>query len=174
MPSGNRRDKQIGGASEADRLAMLELIKATTFHNDPRLRITDFELQLPQPTQTYKTVRDLQEAHVDFNFWFALGRDAYLDMPTGHWEHGAELQRGLRMIVFGGSGGSPINAPNVRYMDIPSTFDATSSTVVRMQIAKGSDPTPHISPAVRTYIKKYGLYRNSSTDRMSGGLSSHS
>src|SRR5688500_12607443 len=59
MPSGDRLDKTIP-AEDEDRLAMLEIVKTERFANNPRLHVSAFELELPQPTNTFDTLHWLR------------------------------------------------------------------------------------------------------------------
>ncbi len=161
MPSGDRFDKQID-ASDNDRLAMLDTIKQSEFDGDKRLCISDFELQLPRPTQTCKTVGALVVAHADIDFWFTFGADSYQSMPS--WDSGLELQQSLNMVIIERD---DIKTP-LRRGIIPvqlSTCDGLSSTEARSAIMAGRPLEGFVCQSVKRYIEERNLYQDSVGER---------
>lgn len=157
MPSGDRDDKRLLGTDQ-QRLAMLDAMKDQEFGNDPRLKITDFELELPQPTQTIRTVGALALAYPGKRFWFVFGADSYASMPD--WEYGEKLQKQLPMLLLPRD---KLDLPNesatIRYLpDIAAMGDQVSSTKVRDTIAENGDITPFVSGAVKAFIRSNNLY----------------
>ncbi len=148
MPSGDRADKNIA-MSDQDRLRMMEIIKAERFDHDPRLCVSDFELGLPHPTQTYKTVHALTTRFAGTDFWFAYGVDAYKSMPD--WPHGAALRRGLRMIVFG-EHSIPLVDHNHMYMHFGGEYADLSSTQARSALAAGRSLDGIVSSPIQKYL----------------------
>ena len=95
MPSGQRTDKPDMTSNE-HRTAMLGLL-ATSVFGSSNLRISDFEMKLPVPTQTTLTTTALEKTNPNCNFWYVFGTDSYYDMPN--WEQGDYLQKKLGMLV---------------------------------------------------------------------------
>jgi nicotinate-nucleotide adenylyltransferase len=157
LPSGDRADKHMSAADD-DRLQMLRLMQRDVFTGDPRLVISDFELRLPRPTETYQTAEALQRAYPGHSFTFIFGADAYQTMPM--WKHGEELQANLSMLVFGRGTTEHFIAPNVDYYVFAKELGDISSTVARQALAVGG--TAPISQSVMAYIKRHGLYQASS------------
>jgi nicotinate-nucleotide adenylyltransferase len=157
MPSGSRNDKAIP-TSDEHRQRMAEIVRGERFASDPRLVISDFELGLPRPTSTYRTVAALAKAYPDVEFWWALGADSYHSMPTPAWEHGAELQKTLNLLVFSRDTGSAVTNDNVTYMQLPPPLRQISSTHVRSAIAENNHIDAAISPPVLRYIREHNLY----------------
>lgn len=156
MPSGDRLDKQISG-SDHDRLHMLRLVHEHAFRHHPRLRVSDFELRRPRPTQTFETVAALQQRHPEANFSFVFGRDSYLDMPR--WPDGQRLQRELPIIMVTSGEGPQVAASNVWVLALPAAFDTISSTKARDLVARGRTAHQHLSRPVYGYVTTYELYR---------------
>jgi nicotinate-nucleotide adenylyltransferase len=154
MPSGDRQDKR-SEVSDNDRLAMLNIMRSEGFNNDPRLVISSFELDLPRPSSTYKTVGELAARFSGIDFWFAYGADAYRSMVN--WQHGKVLQGSLNMVVFERDednvpfrqGIIPVKAP-IR--------NGISSTAIREHAAKGKSTLGFVSSGIARYIEKHGLY----------------
>ena len=79
MPSRDRLDK-IVSASEDIRLKLLRQLIEVEFLNHPRLLASDFELQLPPPSSTYKTHLKLQEVYPNLEFTYIVGEDSIATM----------------------------------------------------------------------------------------------
>lgn len=151
MPSGDRPDKTIA-LTDGDRLKMLELIHVENFAANPRLKISDFELRLPRPTQTSHTFEELKDRYPDIEFWFGLGRDSYVTMPE--WPDGESLRGQLQMIVFGSGHGPEVKAKNVTVYDIGANYADVSSSEVRRRLREGEKIDGLVSPAVQKYLLK--------------------
>lgn len=154
MPSGDRFDKSIA-ISDENRLDMLELIKHEKFNDNPRLQISDFELHLTRPTQTYQTVKELTENYKNRNFWFVLGADAYLSMPA--WDHGDELMKSLHMILFARGENPNMHGDNIINLEI-ADLAIISSTLAREAIQNSRSTVDLISRPIDDYIKEHELY----------------
>lgn len=152
MPSGDRRDKAIP-AENHDRLAMLQIIKTESFARDPRLHISSFELGMPQPTNTFDTLRALRRQFPHDDFWFAFGRDSYVSMPA--WPHGTELQQQLPMVLFGDADGKIPEQPNIIYIVLPGRFSDMSATQVRRALADGTSLTGLVSDPIARYLQRF-------------------
>lgn len=156
MPCGERTDKTMS-ADDQNRLEMIWLVKRHSFQNDPRLIISDFELKLPRPTSTHTTLQALGAAYPDTEFWWALGTDSFFSMPHT-WEHGAELQKRLNLLVFTSEAQTNITAPNVTILRLPAELARTSSTSARQSVAAGVPPKA-VSRPVLDYISRHRLYK---------------
>lgn len=154
MPSGDRADKRMT-APDADRLAMVQIVKEARFSSDPRLVVSDFELKLPRPTTTERTMRELAAAYPRTAFWLVIGFDSYADMPN--WEDGATLRQSLNLVVFSDEPQKIPHLPNIVPMELAQVFSNVSSTEVRQALARGMPPEG-VSEAVKTYIKNHGLF----------------
>ncbi len=157
LPSGLRYDKN-GMVAAQDRLAMLGLIKSVSFNGNQKLIISDFELQLPPPNQTYKTVAALRLAYPQHNFRFVFGTDSYAGM--GSWDLGAKLKKTLDILLVERTGHEAIVVgDNARWLELIDYNDIVSSSGVRSAVQTGEDISSMVSPAVATYITENGLYR---------------
>lgn len=93
LPSGVRADKP-GMQPDDLRIALLQLLET---QSEKPVRVSDFELTLPRPTKTYRTVEALKAAYPDHTFWFVFGADSYATMET--WEQGEMLKKNLSMLL---------------------------------------------------------------------------
>ena len=156
MPSGDRDDKFINTPAE-HRLNMLEIIKATTFKNSPRLVISDFELKLNGTTKTYKTVSILAIKHPDINFWFAFGNDSYSDMTR--WDKGYQLKTRLHMVLFGDAPPNDFNNKKDLFIQVPAEFSHMSASKARSALQQGTTAPGLVNPAVAQYALDRSLYK---------------
>jgi nicotinate-nucleotide adenylyltransferase len=156
MPSGDRLDKTIVSASDQQRLRMLSLVRREVFADNPRLVVSDFELRLPRPSATYRTVDALEAAHPRLEFWFAFGADSYQSMHA--WPNGAQLRQRLQRLVLFTRGTAPTLHPAARVVRLAAPFVHISSTAARQALAEGKDATHLLGPAVLRYAQRDGLY----------------
>jgi len=155
MPSCNRADKQIA-TSQAQRAAMLQIVWREVFACDPRLVISDVELQLGPPTQLRRTLEVLATQHADVEFWFAYGGDAYADMAN--WEGAEDFMPSMRALVFT-EHGLPVTSDRVVRLHVPDAVQDMSSTQVRAAVARGEGVGAWVSAPVQRYITEHHLYR---------------
>jgi nicotinate-nucleotide adenylyltransferase len=136
---------------------MLELVRHEVFADDERLKITDFEQRLPQPTQTHQTARVLEAAYPADDFWFVYGADAYHAMLT--WERGAELRQRLGMLLVARSGFElPVETARLRHLALAEATDGLSSTEFRRTRQAGGAAAGLVCEAVERYIQTQSLY----------------
>lgn len=156
MPSGQRTDKP--GMTHVDtRLAMLELVITATFGDNPRLKICNLEMVMPQPTHTAQTHEALQQVYPDIHFWFVFGADSYHDMPN--WEYGEELRREMAILVMDRTGFElPTETDGLRHLPILDLEHPISSTLVRQHAQTGNDVEPFVNQAVSDFIRQTALY----------------
>jgi len=152
MPSGNRTDKNMS-VSNQNRIDMLNLIRKDEFNNNPRLLITNFELSLPVPTQTYRTVGALATAYPQTEFWYVYGADAYHSMHT--WDRGDELKRDLKLVITDRDDLPLPNDPNHIHIELGHF---ASSTTVREAVAEGRSVDEFVCQSVKNYIIANKLY----------------
>jgi nicotinate-nucleotide adenylyltransferase len=158
MPSGVREDKP-GMSSDASRLELLACMSQRVFGGNTRLVITEFEMQLPRPTETITTVKALRQTYPRHEFWFVMGADTYNNMST--WRGGKHLQATLPMLVVErGSDSYPPASATVRHVPLPQEIldKPGSSTQVRQAVAAGRAIDYLVSKAVLDCIFRRGLY----------------
>ena len=154
MPSGDRFDKQMN-VTDQDRLNMLNIIKESEFNNDPRLLISNFELNLPKPNQTINTIGALAALHLNNNYWFAYGTDSYWSMPG--WSNGKVIQNKQNQIIINrGDQEVPKRKGIINlYVD---QCESISSTEVRVAINNRESIKNFVSSAIENYIVQKKLY----------------
>ena len=149
MPSGDRIDKTIS-LTDRERLSVLEAMRLGSFGGDPRLKVSDFELRLPRPSQTSTTFIELAKTFPAAEFWLALGRDSYIGMPG--WPSGQTLQNKLNMVVFCSGAGPEIDAANVTIVDLGDTYADVSSSEIRRRLKSGENIDGLVSQSVKRHL----------------------
>lgn len=156
MPSGVRDDKP-GMQPDETRLAMLSIVRQDVFRAHPKLKISDFELQLPRPTKTYSTVGALEQRYPKEKFWFIFGADSYRDMHS--WEQGEELRRRLGMLLVSRQGYElPPESDTIRHLAVIESGLGISSTKVREAIRSERSVNQFVSKAIGQFIAQHCLY----------------
>ncbi len=153
LPSGSWAGKTIDTDDEC-RLQMVRLVHCEVFASDPRLRVSDFELRLPRPTRTSRTLRTLHEAYPGTDFWFACGGDSYHTMPD--WPEADEFMPGLGLVVFTDT---PVpEGPRLLRLQLPADVQHDSSTEARALLARGADASHLVSRTVLDYCLAHQVY----------------
>jgi nicotinate-nucleotide adenylyltransferase len=156
MPSGDRVDKKMT-VSEEHRLQLLGVMKRAAFADNPRLKISDFDLKLPRPTEMRDSLRELARVYPDTEFWFAYGGDSYRSMHT--WLDADKFRPGLHAVVFTEQP-LPADTPaQVVQMHLPESVQEVSSTEIRNTLANGGDASRWADKAVLAYCMNHRLYK---------------
>jgi len=165
LPAGANPLKPAPGASNQDRLAMLQL--AT--QDDPLFLVSDIELQRTPPTYTIDTIETLFEKDTpDEKPRFLIGADSLQDLPR--WHRLSDLVDHVRFVVA-------CRPPQTRdaveaYIesirhDLPKQADLCAvetdlidiaSSTIRQRVAAGQPITEFVPPAVAAYIQTHSLY----------------
>lgn len=156
MPSGSRDDKP-GMTANEHRLAMVALLQHEVFGAMPQVVVSDIEMQLPQPTHTAITHRELCRAYPDVSFRYIFGADSYWSMPS--WPNGDYLQNTLPMMLVPREGYDvPEETNRVRTLRLQHALGMVSSTTVRERIAARQHVEHQVHPAIMEYIVQHRLY----------------
>lgn len=157
MPSGQRIDKP-GMTADSVRLEMLQALAA----GHDNVRITPFEMNLPQPTETMRTYQALTSEFPDQQFRYVFGADSYHDMPG--WNNGAFLQAHLPLVLIERVGYQlPPASERIWHVTVERIVEmGLSSTAVRLAMANGEDVSSMTTAEVEQVAYKHGLYRTDS------------
>lgn len=133
----------------------LELARMATRHL-PKLKVSDFEFNLPRPSYTADTLAALREAYPSRKFTLIIGADNWLAFDR--WKAPEEILRHHRILVYPRPG-YPVDASTlpsgVTLVNTPLIH--LSSTELRNAIASGKDASYGLDEAVWKEIqdKKY-------------------
>lgn len=185
IPTGDpphKSDRSLAPAE--DRYEMVRLAIA----DDPWFDLSDVELRRPGKSYTIDTIRELRSRYgPETTFFFLIGLDAFLDLPT--WREPAALLRACRLVVISRPGVSfqrlsdlpfvPKTAPELladldagrrailevedthgtalTYLRLPPC-DASASEI-RRRIRGHASPGNTLPGPVQSYIIRHHLYQ---------------
>ena len=148
------------------RYAMLAL--AT--QDDPRLRISTFELEAPDRRYTVDTVEHFKREWGDSTeLFFIMGADSWSEIST--WREWERLLRIVNHIVVTRPGYEvdktlPSRAARVFFTDAVMK-DVSATNIRRLVAAARFDELAELVPEpVAEYIRKYELYRDTNETRL--------
>ncbi|MGO1243147.1 MAG: nicotinate (nicotinamide) nucleotide adenylyltransferase [Sphingobacterium sp.] len=138
-----------------DRLEMVNL----AIEGEERLRASDIEFGLPQPSYTIDTLQHLQEKYPSKEFTLIMGEDNLQGLKK--WKNADIILRDYQIIVYPRPGyQSPELAshPSVTLTQTPMM--ELSSTFLRKAIKAGKALRFYTPDKVLEFIDKKGLYRD--------------
>lgn len=140
-------------ANMYDRLEMVNL----ALENSDKLRASDIEFHLPQPSYTIDTLIHLSERYPNHEFVLIMGEDNLAGLHK--WKNADILLRDYKIAVYprpGYDGGKLKKHPSVTVTDTP--LMELSSTFIRKAIKERKNIQFFIPEKVLDFIDKKGLY----------------
>lgn len=164
VPAGQAWQKQGAQASGEDRAAMVLAAIGT----EPRYRLCRRELDQPGPSYTIETLRALQAAETEAQWFLLIGQDQYRNLPT--WKDWQALLAAVTLAVAGrgdappDAAGTALAGTTHRLVHLPMPPMAVSSSDIRARVLAGEPPEALapalVPPAVASYIARHRLYRD--------------
>lgn len=141
-------------ARDHDRLHLVRL----AIGDNPRLRASDIEFKLPQPSYTIDTLTHLKEKYPERTFVLIMGSD---NLATLHkWKNHELILRDYELYVYRRPG-TPTAGweqhPHVHCFDAPMMH--LSATYIRDCIKAGKSVQYLVPEPVFEYLDSSGLYR---------------
>lgn len=166
LPAAHQPLKQQGPvASDADRLAMLEL---ATQH-EPTWRVSSLEIDRGGVSYTVDTLREIHQQLPDAELYFLMGADALHDLPK--WREPEAICELATPLVVARAGEpapkfdalsticSPERAEQIRAAQVTMPEMPISSSIIRALIQEGDIVAAMLPNEVWEYIVEQGLYR---------------
>lgn len=153
MVSRHNPLKEGNPAPDADRLAMAALVA----DRSPVIKVSDFEMGLPQPSYTYTTLQELRRAYPDCDFSILVGADNWRDFNL--WRDSGRIISEFGVVVYPRRGyepSSPLPVGVVYLADAP--LMEISSTFIRNALEAGGDIEFFVPDGVKQYISTHHLY----------------
>jgi len=141
-------------ANHFDRLEMVNLALGSS----DRIRASQVEFSLPQPSYTIDTLTHLGERYPDYRFTIIMGSDNLFSLHK--WKNADILLRDYRIAVYprpGFLGHELEQHPSVQMTETP--LMELSSTFIRESVKNGKSIRFFVPDAVLDFIEKKGLYR---------------
>ncbi|MDN6196133.1 MAG: nicotinate-nucleotide adenylyltransferase [Atopostipes suicloacalis] len=139
------------------RVEMLDL----AIMEDPDFDLELYEVEKGGKNYTYDTMKALRELYPAVDFYFIIGGDMIVDLPSWH-----RIDELVELVQFVGvqrpDFKSETNYPIIM-VDIPMTD--ISSSLIREKISRGCSIKYLVSEDVRKYIELEGLYKDDDEER---------
>jgi len=145
--------KKNGLAGVYDRLEMANLATRTS----PRIKVSDIELSMPQPSYTIDTLTRLSAKYPEHEFCLIMGADNIISLKK--WKNHEELLAAYRIFVYPRPGYEPgqwASHPQITITDTPAL--ELSSTFIRKALKERKDIQYMLHEAVLDFISRKSLY----------------
>lgn len=152
MPNAIPPHKEVGGATDAQRLRMLEL----GIGGHKGFSIEMAELERGGVSYTFDTMKALVASETA-RFYFIIGGDSIDALHT--WYRIDDLVKLVRFVGVRRPGTAAKTKYPVELVDSPEVD--LSSTLLRTRLANGESVAYLMPEAVETYIREEGLYGSS-------------
>ncbi|HEX8514986.1 MAG TPA: nicotinate (nicotinamide) nucleotide adenylyltransferase [Bacteroidia bacterium] len=134
----------------------LQMVQAAVEDN-PRLKASDAEFKLPQPSYTVNTLAHLKEKYPENNFVLIMGED---NLSTFHkWKNYEEILKYHEIYVYPrhGTPGTDLSAhAQIKKVNAPQI--ELSSTMIRNAIKEKKDVRYFVPASVWEYMKEMHFY----------------
>lgn len=134
----------------------LEMVRLAIDDNF-RMKASNIEFKLPQPSYTINTLVHLEEKHPEHQYALIMGSD---NLETLHrWKNYEQLLKNYEIYTYPrpGHDGGPLKAhPHVRITEAP--IMEISSSFIREAIRTKKDVRYYMPPAAWTYAKEMHFY----------------
>ncbi len=141
-------------ANDYDRLHLVRL----AIEDNPKLRASNIEFDLPKPSYTVDTLAYLKEKHPKKAFVLIMGGD---NIATFHkWKNYQHILDHHELYVYNRPNyetGELVKHPKVRLFEAP--LMQISASYIRKSIKKGQSIRYLVTEPVFDYLEKSGLYR---------------
>lgn len=146
----------------ADELApdhhRMEMVQLAIPLNTKGLKACGIEMELPRPSYTIDTLRELNRIYPGTEFVVVMGSDSIETIEK--WKDYAAILNSFEIYVYPRRNGyriTNINHPNITLIDAPVIN--ISSTMVRHFLSHGEDVSGFVPEDVWEYIDRHKVYR---------------
>lgn len=156
IPAGQPWQKARQITPAVHREAMVRLAMG----NEPRFVLERCEIRRAGPSFTLDTVRELQAAQPDAQWFLVIGQDQYAGLHT--WRDWRELLSRVTLAVANRPGVAIEPHPDVKaaaHQVVPLPMLDIASTDIRARVAAGQDIGALVPVSVARYIEANHLYR---------------
>ena len=150
LPSASRRDKSIDVSRER-RIELCAALVQDCLRRTVMVGVNPLELDRDVPTETYDTVRELENRYPERTFTWVFGADSVATMRE--WNHGEWLRENLDMLVIDRPGYETVEL-GARATRLCVQTSELSSTELRRRIDTGEDYDELVGPAVGALLAR--------------------
>lgn len=143
--------------NDHNRLDMVEL----AIKNYPKMRASNIEFSLPQPSYTIDTLTYLHEKHPNYSFSLIMGEDNLKSLPK--WKNYEQLLENHHIIVYPRvfdeekKESEYLQHENISLVKAP--IIELSATEIRKMIKEGKNIRPMVPPEVYEYLDRSHFYK---------------
>lgn len=155
IPAGQPWQKSRVITPAVHREAMVRLAMG----DEPRFVLERCEIRREGPSYTLDTVRELQAARADAEWFLIIGHDQYAGLHT--WRDWRELLGRVTLAVANRPGAVAEPHADVKafaHRAVPLPMLAIASTDIRARVASGQDIGALVPAGVARYIEAHHLY----------------
>ncbi|MFL5764404.1 MAG: nicotinate (nicotinamide) nucleotide adenylyltransferase [Bacteroidia bacterium] len=138
---------------ERQRLQMVTL----AIGDNSKMKASNIEFKLPQPSYTVNTLAHLKEKHPDHDFVLIMGSD---NLESLHkWKNFEQILKHHELYIYprpGSSGGELMKHRKVKKVDAP--LMELSSTAIRNAVKEKKDIRYFVPPAAWEYLREMHFY----------------
>lgn len=134
----------------------LYLVKIAT-EDDARIKVSDIEFHLPQPSYTIDTLTYLTEKYPNEQFSIIMGSDGFQNLDR--WKNFQALIKQYEIIVYRRTGFDITNDLNAKIRIVDAPFLDITATEIRGLIKDGKSIRYMVPEKVREEIEKGGYFR---------------
>jgi len=143
--------------NDHQRLMMARLATETY----PKIKASNIEFDLPQPSYTIHTLAVLQEKYPDNQFVLLMGQDNLASLHR--WKNYESILQYYQVYVYPRitekkSRSELLNHPSVHFIEAP--IIELSATQIRKDIKAGKNVKPLLPPEVFRYIDEMNFYKS--------------
>jgi nicotinate-nucleotide adenylyltransferase len=139
--------------NEYDRLHLLR----TATEDDPRIRVSDIEFNLPKPSYTSVTLAHLAEKYPDQEFVLIMGSDSFQNLPK--WKNAEWIMKHYPVYVYMRPGFEVQTTQKAQWHPVQAPLLEISATHIRQLVQDGKSIRYLVPESVREEIEKAGFYR---------------
>lgn len=142
-------------ADENVRLEMADL----ALKSYPKMKASNFEFSLPQPSYTINTLESLKTSYPDHNFTLIIGSDNWHHFEE--WKDYEKIIEKYSIMIYPRLGSRISISPKLKnkVLALDSPIIDISSTFVRDSISEGKDVRSFLPELIFDYILKNKLYQ---------------
>jgi len=134
----------------------LYLVKIAT-EDDVRVKVSDLEFHLPQPSYTVDTLTYLTEKYPNEKFSIIMGSDSFQNLDR--WKNFEALINNYEIIVYRRTGFDIKNDLNAKIKIVDAPFLDITASEIRALIKEGKSIRYMVPEKVREEIEKGGYFR---------------
>lgn len=143
-------------ATLLDKYQRLYLLKIAT-ENDNRIKVSDIEFKLPQPSYTTVTLAHLREKFPEHQFSIIMGSDSFQNLHK--WKNYEAIVSDHSVYVYRREGFALTNHVNARLTIVDAPLLEISATQIRKLIKLEKSIRYMVPEKVREEIEKGGYYK---------------